>query len=68
MPELKQELVGNERGVRLFKDGKFLGYEDVHEVSDEQLERDLKDQAREEAIEEITAKKLIEIKARIKEK
>lgn len=38
MPDLIQELLPNQRGTRL-EDGKgnFLGYENVYEVSDEEL-------------------------------
>jgi len=34
---LQQELVKNERGVALYQDGVFLGYEDVVTLTDEEL-------------------------------
>ena len=34
---LQQVLTGNERGVALYKDGQFLGYEDVVTLSDKKI-------------------------------
>lgn len=40
MPELPQQLEPNQRGVALYQDGQFLGYEDVVTLSDEELQEE----------------------------
>lgn len=45
MPGLIQELEPNKRGVAVYQKGKFLGYEDVTTVSDEELAEEAEQKA-----------------------
>lgn len=61
MGDFIQELLPNQRGTEVH-DGKgnVLGWENVYEVSDEEIEDEFKDQA----MQELIAQKVAEIKAR----
>ena len=61
---LPKTLKSNERGVAVYTDSVFQGYESISIVTSEQLDIELEEQAREEAIAEITAKKKVEILVR----
>lgn len=43
MPDFIQELLPGQRGTRVYTDGVFQGYEDVYEVSDEELAQEEED-------------------------
>jgi len=65
--KLAKELKPKEIGHELFKDGQFLGYEDVKVLTEEELNQRAEQIAREEAIDEITAQKKPEVLKRLKE-
>lgn len=46
---LPQELQPNERGIALYEDGVFQGYEDIVTISDEELEEEQERKAMENA-------------------
>uniref|UniRef100_A0A6M3IF64 Uncharacterized protein n=1 Tax=viral metagenome TaxID=1070528 RepID=A0A6M3IF64_9ZZZZ len=65
---LPQSLQTEQRGVKLFYDNEFVGYEDVYTPTPEQLDIELEAEARELAIKDIAAKKKEELKENKKDK
>lgn len=59
---LAQNLKEGERGVALYHNSRFVGYEDIYTPTQEQLDAELETEARELAIAEITAKKKAEFR------
>ncbi len=61
---LQQILALNERGVRLFSKGKFLGYEDVITLASEQIAEEREQKAERQALQELIEERKQAILAR----
>lgn len=61
---LPQSLQPNERGVKLFYNGEFVGYENISIPTPEQIDAEIKAEAREMAIQKIAKQEEDSIRAK----